>query len=107
MKEINETLKRDKPHEHWGNKMKRKDKEVVRILLNNVNGIGRFSGGMKDEILRTFMSKKDVDIACITEPNVHWGKVPHRDTWYERTSGWFASRRLAVSYHTERGRLAT
>ena len=99
-------LKRDK-HEHWGNKMKTKNKKVVRLLLNNVNGIGQHRGGMKDEIMRDFMDKWDVDIACITEPNVHWGKVPNKDNWFERSAGWFESRRLAVSYHQERGRLAT
>ena len=98
---------RDSYHEHWGNKIKSKNKNVVRILLNNVNGIGQHRGGMKDEIMRAFMDKWGVDVACITEPNVHWGKVRHKDTWFERSSGWFESRRLAVSYHQKRGRLAT
>ena len=53
------------------------------------------------------MDKWGVDVACITEPNVHWGKVKHKDNWFERSSGWFESRRLAVSYHQKRGRLAT
>ena len=98
---------RDNNHEHWGNKIKNKNKNVVRLLLNNVNGIGQHRGGMKDELMREFITKWDVDIACITEPNVHWGKVPHKDNWYERSASWFQSRRLAVAYHQKRGRLAT
>jgi exonuclease III len=62
---------------------------------------------MKDELMREFITKNRVDITCITETNVHWGKVPKKDNWYERSSGWFESRRLAVSYHQKRGRLAT
>ena len=93
--------------EHWGNKLKHKSKKVVRLLLNNVNGIGQHRGGMKDEMLQNFMKSWGIDIACITEPNVHWGKVSHKDTWYERSAGWFQSRRLAVAYNTQRGRLST
>ena len=69
--------------------MKTKSNKVVRLLLNNVNGIGQHQGGMKDELMRDFITKNRVDIACITEPNVHWGKVPKKDNWYERSSGWF------------------
>ena len=98
---------RDMGKEHWGNKIKGKNKNVVRLLLNNVNGIGQTKGGMKDELMRSYMTKWGVDIACITEPNVHWGKVKKGDDWYERSRGWFQSRRLAVAYHTERGRLST
>ena len=58
-------------------------------------------------MLQNFMKSWGIDIACITEPNVHWGKVSHKDTWYERSAGWFQSRRLAVAYNTQRGRLST
>ena len=71
-----------------------------------MNGIGSYRGGIKDESLRQFMMEKEVDIVCLTEPNVNWGKVKKKDTWFDRTGAWFESRRLAVAYNKTQGRLA-
>ena len=99
-------MQRDKSREYWGNKLKKKEPGTVRLLLNNMNGIGAYRGGIKDESLRQFIKSNDVDIVCLTEPNVNWGKVKKKDNWYDRTGSWFESRRLAVAYNKTRGRLA-
>ena len=99
-----------KPHdnsqEYYGDKLAKKSKNTVRVVLNNVNSIGLYANGIKDELIREFMCKWDVDILGLTEANVHWGKVKKKDNWYERTESWFESRRLAVAYNTTSGQLA-
>ena len=62
---------------------------------------------MKDEQVRQFLEKWDVDIYGMTEPNVSWSKVRKQHNWWERTEKWFEARRLAVAFNTKRGRLAT
>ena len=99
-------LQRDTTREYWGNKLSKKEPGTVRLLLNNMNGIGAYRGGMKDEAMRQFIMEHDIDIVCLTEPNVNWGKVKKKDSWYDRTGTWFESRRLAVAYNKSRGRLA-
>ena len=97
-----ETVKqRDKKREYWGNKLRKKEPGTVRLLLNNMNGIGAYRGGMKDELLRQFIMEHDVDITCLTEPNVNWGKVRKKDTWFERTGAWFESIKLEVAWRGE------
>ena len=96
-----------KPHdnsqEYYGDKLAKKSKNTVRVVLNNVNSIGLYANGIKDELIREFMCERDVDIMGLTETNVHWGKVKKRDNWYERTESWFEARRLAVAYNTTSG----
>ena len=93
--------------EHWGDRLKRKPEDTYRLVLNNVNSIGLYAGGMKDEQVRQFLEKWDVDIYGMTEPNVNWSKVRKQHNWWERTEKWFEARRLAVAFNTKRGRLAT
>ncbi len=61
---------------------------------------------MKDELVRQFLEKWDVDVYGMTEPNVNWSKVKKKNNWWERTEPWFETRRLAVAYNIHRGQLA-
>ena len=92
--------------EHWGDRWKTKSGDVYRLVLNNVNSIGLYAGGLKDKKVRQFLEEGDVDVYGMTEPNVNWGKVKKKDNWWERTESWFETRRLSVAYNTHRGRLA-
>ena len=62
---------------------------------------------MKDEQIRQFLDKWDVDVYGMTEPNVNWSKVRKKDNFWERSESWFEARKLAVGYNINRGRLAT
>ena len=45
------------------------------------------------------MDDKKVDVICISETNVNWSRVRTKDTFWERSKGWFEHRVLGVSYN--------
>ena len=79
--------------------MAKKKANTTRICAINVNGIGVSSKSEKSQALRRWMDDKKVDVICISETNVNWSRVRTKDTFWERTKGWFEHRVLGVSYN--------
>ena len=65
-----------------------KDKDTIRILTQNINGMGQVADSLKEMNLKTFTSNKMVDILAIQELNVCWTKVAHRNKIWDRFRGW-------------------
>jgi hypothetical protein len=78
-----------------------KDKDTIRILTQNINGMGQVADSLKEMNLKTFTSNKMVDILAIQELNVCWTKVAHRNKIWDRFRGWKESSHLSVAFNTE------
>ena len=86
--------------EYWGDRMKQKKSNMIRIAVLNINHIGQMCNSPKSEALREFIEDKDVDIIGLSELGVNWKKLEEKHSLWERTEPWFSMRRLAVGYNS-------
>ena len=91
---------------HFGHILQRKKKDnTIRILLQNIGGIGFVSGErsketLKMERLKELVTGFDVDIFCLSEVNKDWRTLPYDHTIWAGTTGWKRHRRIQVSQNT-------
>ena len=88
----------------FGDPFLRHKSKSVRILLQNVGGIGFLTSDkdretMKMEKLKTAVCKFNVDLLCLTEVNKDWRKVSTKHTVWEGTKSWRENRRIQASYN--------
>ena len=89
----------------FGDPLKRTKHNSIRILLQNVGGIGFITGKrchetLKMEKLKELCLTYNVDLMALTEVNKDWRKVTTQHTIWEGTKGWKESRRIQVSSNT-------
>ena len=88
----------------FGDLLKRKREDHIRILLVNVNSIGFISDqrsleSLKMEKLKRLIIKESVDYAALTETNKNWSAVPQEHSIWNGTQGWRQHRRAQVSWN--------
>ena len=85
----------------WGDKMTpHKDENTIRIVLQNVNGIGYDDTNIwKTEKIMEFMKKDNLDALLMTEINVNWKKVKRRHSLQFLTKIWFENSCAAIAYN--------
>lgn len=91
----------------FGNPLQRKNKDCVRILLHNTNGIGfttnkRNKETLKMEKLKNLILSQDFDIVALSELNKDWRKITYDNSIWGVTQSWHEHRRIQVSYNTTR-----
>ena len=59
----------------FGNKCEMKKKGSVRIMFQNINGLGYSHQSPKAAGVRNLMFQKEVDIMALAEVNVNWSKI--------------------------------
>ncbi len=65
----------------WGNQLRPKDPNMIRIVLQNIGGINMVdNGSIKLATLHSFMHTAQVDICALMECNVAWNKAPSHFT---------------------------
>ena len=83
----------------WGDIMPRKDKEIIRIAFQNINGFGITKKDCKAERIREFMEENSIDIFGMAEMNVNWRIVGKKNTINDLTRGWFENQRVNTAYN--------
>lgn len=86
----------------YGDHLKQKRKGMIRILFQNPQGIGSIDSNnsrqtLKINKLKHTLLKHDVDIVGLSEINKDWRMVPHKESMWACTEGWFEHRRLTTS----------
>ena len=63
---------------------KQKPKEVIRVMFQNVNGLGYNDSSVKFQSMKDLMMEYNTDIMAIAETNVNWGKLRSAHTLSQR-----------------------
>ena len=84
----------------WGDKIKSKKDNIVRVCFNNINHIGQSRDSYKTTDLKEFIQRRDIDMMCLAELGVYWPSIPDQDRLWERTQDWSDYRRIATAYNT-------
>lgn len=85
----------------YGDHLKQKQQGMVRILFQNPQGLGQLDSNnhrqsIKIKKLKETLIKHNVDIVGFSETNKDWRVIPHRETMWACTEGWFEYRRLTT-----------
>ena len=88
----------------FGDALSRKNKNNLRLLVFNTNGIGftsseRHLESLKMEKLKRTIQNHNIDYVALSELNKNWSKVSTPNTIWSATAGWRQHRRLQVSYN--------
>ena len=91
---------------HFGDLLKRGKDGCIRILLQNVCGIGfvsnqRSKETLKMEKLKNLSCNWAVDLMCLTETNKDWRKSKYENTIWGATETWREHRRVQISQNTQ------
>jgi hypothetical protein len=76
--------------------LKKKTKNILRIGFQNIGGFTLKRNKLKDDLIRTGVSKYEFDIFGFAETNTDWRLVPETDRLYFRTKEWWES--VHISY---------
>jgi Exonuclease III len=85
----------------YGDHIKQKNGGMIRILFQNPQGLGRIGQvgqeqSLKLSKLKDFLIKHKFDVVGLSEVNKDWRLVPHKETLWATTEGWFEYRRLST-----------
>ena len=84
---------------NFGNECGKKKKGSVRIMFQNVNGIGYTHDSPKAVGVRNLIFQKEVDAMAIAEVNVNWAKVRRDNTLTHTCRRWFQTSKVAYAYN--------
>ena len=90
----------NRSEEFVGDHCGKKHKLCLRIVTQNVNGLGQMQNSLKELNLRAFASNFGVDILGIQQTNVCWNKVEQQHTIWDRFRGWKEACRLSVAFNS-------
>jgi len=89
-KKTKEKDKQEKNNKAWGNKMKNKQPDTVRIFIQNAGRIlPTKCGQLKLDRLKLMTQTNQIDICTMTETNANWNKVPPDQHPRNGTRGWW------------------
>ena len=74
--------------------------DCIRIVSQNINGLGQSATSLKDQRLKNFAIDKEVNVLGIQEFNVCWNKVKNTNKVWDRFRGWKESCNISVAFNT-------
>ncbi len=92
---------------NWGDNISsNKDNNIIRIMFQNIGGLGYNHENSKAESLKNFMNQYEVDIMTMAEVNVNWRRVTRQYSIYDLANQWFESKTISFAYN-QRARCKT
>ena len=85
--------------EEYGDECGAKEDGNIRIMSNNINGLG-VNNGIKLDKLKAFIDDNDIDILGCQEVNVCWHQCKFRERLHQRLRGWRECCTASVAYNT-------
>ena len=76
-----------------------KNKETMRFMFQNVNGLSKNPSSVKMLSVRDSMYKHDIDVMMMAETNLNWGKMRRTTTLPQIARRWFQTSKTVVAYN--------
>ena len=87
-------------HRTWGDDLTKKQKHIIRIMFQNINGFGcSKEDETKTKGFYDLMKSSEVDIYAMAETNVDWRRVSKKYTIWDQTKEWFETVSTSASYN--------
>ena len=88
----------NRPEEIIGDSCTTKSNDCLRLMSQNINGLGQDSNSIKEQGLKKFIEEYKIDVMAIQQVNVCWSKVSYNNKIWERFRRWRQSHNLSVAY---------
>jgi len=85
--------------EYFGDNLKKKLNNMLRIGYLNIWGLDVSSNKHKDDCLREGITTFDFDVFGIRETNLDWRKLLEQDKLYMRTKDWWEAAHISFSHN--------
>ncbi len=85
------------PGDIFGDMIKKKGKDTLRIGFQNIGGFPTNTGKIKEDLIRRGITKYEFDVFGCAETNVDWRTVKEEEKLIFRTKGWWNSLHLTYS----------
>jgi hypothetical protein len=85
--------------EEFGDKMKEKEDNVLRIGYQNINRLPIDARASKSRDLIKLIAEKQMDLFLMTEIGLNWRNVGEKDKWFERVRGKFRASRSVMAFN--------
>ena len=83
-----------------GDSCKTKEEQCIRLMSQNVNGIGQEANSAKEIGIKDFILNNKIDIMAIQQLNVCWSKVSNINKIWDRFRRWRENHNISVAYDT-------
>ena len=84
----------------WGDTLSQeKNNNNLRIIFQNINGLGYDHGTSRGEELRQFIEQTQTDVMLIAEVNVNWRLVSKKYSIHDMSRGWFENQSISIAYN--------
>lgn len=70
---------------------------IMRIVFQNINGLGTSEETDKRDFIREFINKYNVDCFCMAEVNINWKIVAKKESLHNLARSWFRNSRVVTS----------
>ena len=87
--------------EYVGDRCDEKEADCFRIVTQNINGIGREVGNIKETSVKAFIQNLSVDVFAVQQLDICWDKVENHKKIWDRFRGWQESCNLSVAFNIE------
>ena len=92
-------VKKTKLYRTFGDECVSKEKDVVRVCFQNINGFGKTQKSVKSTAVRDLIVNKQFDIMAMAETNLNWGKLSRSNTLPQICKTWFERSKTVISYN--------
>ena len=84
----------------YGDKMEKKKRENIRIVNQNINGLGTSVETDKRDAIKNFIVKNKIDLFVMSEVNINWKVVAKRNSMGMLAKKWFENSRAITANNT-------
>jgi len=95
------TNRQKQDNEAFGDKIKEKNENELRILHTNINGIPLAKEDGKNDLIFQALARNQIDIVGFTEVNRYWPNMNEKDRWRQRTHGWWETSNTTIAYNNK------
>ena len=87
---------------HYGDLLTRcKEDDDLLCVFANINGLPRTVNQPKERALQKLITDYNIDVMGCSEVNLNWSKLPPREQWAERSSGWWENSITSMAWNRE------
>ena len=96
-----DTQERNRLEESVGDRCGKKQSAVIRVITQNIDGIGQEPNSLKERNLKDFVLDKEIDIFGFQQLNVCWSKLKYKYRVWDRFKGWNESYSMSVAFNNQ------
>ena len=90
--------RKNRSRDTFGDKLhKHKNSDIIRIMFQNLNGLGTSEETCKRELIKEFLTDYNIDIYAMAEINTNWKIVSKKQSFLALAKTWFSHTKVVTA----------